>query len=174
MNEELPLSKAAVKHVGPLLLWMILIFAFSTDAAAAEKTQPAVGGLLRRLCPGLARRLSARMLERIDWNIRKTFHIGEYAVLAILAYRAVAFGRASFSERQVILPFLLGVLYAASDEYHQSFYPSRRGTAADVTFDTFGVTLGLVLCLWHRAVRTAGTTVVAKQEDRDGTGSGAG
>ena len=167
MNKEPPHGKAAAIRLGPLLLWMAFIFACSTDVAATKNTRPAVGGIVRRLFPGLARRLSERLLERIDWNIRKTCHISEYAILAVLAYRAVALGQSSFSKRQVVLPFLIGVLYAASDEYHQSFYASRRGTAADVTFDTFGVTLGLVLCLWHRAARTGEAAINARQEDTD-------
>lgn len=136
---------------------MLLIFGFSTDAASASKTRPAVGAIVRRLFPALARRLSPTQLERADWNLRKSAHVTEYAILAILAYRAVAFGSPAFRSRNVVLPFVWSVLYAASDEYHQSFYPSRGAKAADVVFDTFGVTIGLLLCLWQRArVDTSG------------------
>jgi VanZ family protein len=147
-----PLGRA-VYYTAPLLLWMLVIFSFSTDAASAERTRPAMNSILRRLLPGLARRLTDAQLERVDWNIRKSAHVTEYAILAILAYRAVAFGNPSFRNRNIVLPFLIGVLYAASDEYHQSFYASRGAKAADVTFDTFGVTLGLLLCLWQHAGR---------------------
>ncbi len=150
MNISTPAAKTAY-YVGPLLLWMLVIFAFSTDVASAQRTRPALGGIVRGLFPGLARRLTPDQIERVDWGIRKAAHVTEYAILAILAYRAVAFGSPAFKSRNVVLPFLIGVLYAASDEYHQSFYPSRDGTAADVMFDTFGVTTGLLLCLWHRA-----------------------
>jgi len=147
-----------IRYAAPLLLWMLVIFGLSTDAASAEKTRPAVGGIVRLLFPGLARRLSTAALERIDWDIRKSAHVSEYAILAILAYRAVVAGTPTFRNRNVILPFLISVLYAASDEYHQSFYASRGGKAADVTYDTLGITLGLLLCLWHRS---------AKQKDED-------
>jgi VanZ family protein len=150
VNISTPAAKTAY-YVGPLLLWMLMIFGFSTDFASAERTRPAVGGIVRRLFPNLARRLTTAQLDRVDKNIRKCAHVTEYAILAILAYRAVAFGNPAFRSRNVVLPFLIGVLYAASDEYHQSFYPSRDGTAADVVFDTFGVTIGLLLCLWQRA-----------------------
>ena len=152
MNKAPRLVRAAY-YAGPLVVWMLVIFGFSTDAASAERTRPAVGGILRRLLPGLARRLTPAQIDRVDWNIRKSAHVTEYAILAILAYRAVAFGNPAFRNRNVALPFLIGVLYAASDEYHQSFYASRGGKAADVTFDTFGVTLGLLLCLWRHAAR---------------------
>jgi VanZ family protein len=137
-------------YVGPMLLWMALIYSASSDAGSADNTRPVVQNLFHRLLPFLADRLSPDVVDRVDWNIRKTAHIVEYAVLAVLAFRAVAFGGTRFRARNVVLPFLIAVAYAASDEYHQSFSPSRGAAAADVTFDTFGVTIGLVLCLWHR------------------------
>ena len=154
-------------YVSPLLLWMLVIFSLSTDTASAERTRPAIGGILGRLFPGLARHLSPRMLDRIDFNLRKAAHVTEYALLAVLAYRAVAFGSPQFRHRHVILPFLIGVLYAASDEYHQSFYASRGAKAADVTFDTFGVTAGLLLCLWrHAASNSYGSETKGNKENR--------
>lgn len=132
---------------------MLIIYGFSTDIASSERTKPVVRGVISRLLPGIARRLTHAERQRIDFNIRKCAHVTEYAILAILAYRAVAFGNPTFRNRNVLLPFLIGVLYAASDEIHQMQYASRGAKAADVVFDTFGVTVGLLLCLWHRAAR---------------------
>lgn len=140
-------------YVAPLLLWMLLIFLMSTDRGSADVTRPAIGGLLRRLLPNIGNYLTSEQIDRADWNLRKTAHVVEYAILTLLAFRAVAFGNPAFRNRNVVLPFLIGVLYAASDEYHQSYYASRGGKAADVVFDTFGVLLALVLCLWQHCAR---------------------
>jgi len=137
-------------YVAPLVLWMAFIYGASTDAGSADHTRPLVGSILRRLLPSVAARLSPEAVDRVDWNVRKAAHITEYALLAVLAYRAVAFGQARFRSRNVVLPFVIAVAYAASDEFHQSFTASRGAAAADVTFDTFGVTIGLILCLWQR------------------------
>lgn len=139
-----------VFYVGPLLAWMLLLFSLSTDVASAERTRPAVGGLASRLLPWLEGRLTPAQLDGLDNTLRKGFHVGAYAVLGLLAYRAAAFGDPRFRRRHVALSFLIGALYAVSDEYHQSFYPSRGASARDVLFDTIGVSLGL-LCLWFRA-----------------------
>lgn len=139
-----------IYYVGPLLLWMIFIFSASTDAGSADHTRPLVGSIIRRLLPTLTNYVSPKILDRIDWNIRKVAHISEYALLATFAFRAVGFGKTTFGGRNVVWPFLISVSYAASDEYHQSFIPTRGAAAADVTFDTFGVTIGLLLCLWYR------------------------
>jgi VanZ family protein len=41
--------------------------------------------------------------------------------------------------------FAIALLYAASDEWHQSFVPSRDGTLHDVIIDGAGAGLGLLL-----------------------------
>jgi VanZ family protein len=141
-------------YVGPLLLWMLVIFLWSTDFGASNNTNPRIFGILQRLFPDLARQMDPDLVYRINFNIRKTAHVTEYAILAILAYRALAFGNPRFSSsRNVILPFLIGVGYAASDEYHQSFSHLREAAAGDVVFDSFGVAIGLLLCLWQRCSR---------------------
>jgi hypothetical protein len=58
-----------------------------------------------------------------------------------------------------ILPFLIGVLYAVSDEIHQTFVPGRAGQLRDVLIDSCGVLAGIciikVLRRFH-ALRRAG------------------
>ena len=90
-------------------------------------------------------------LGLVDEIGRKLVHFAEYALLTFLWWRALR--TVMPSRRAALAALLVSVTYAASDEYHQSFYPSRDGTAADVVFDTFGVTIGLLLCLWHRVAR---------------------
>jgi VanZ family protein len=74
-----------------------------------------------------------------DTTLRKVAHAGEYAVLGLLLLRAV--GRT-----QVAL--VVGVLYAVSDELHQTFVSGRRGSPVDVAIDAVGVLCGIVL--WQR------------------------
>jgi VanZ family protein len=75
-----------------------------------------------------------------DTILRKLAHMTEYALLGALLVRAV--GRAQ-------LAFLLGVLYAASDEFHQTFVRGRHGSPIDVGIDAVGVAIGVFL--WQRA-----------------------
>jgi VanZ family protein len=47
--------------------------------------------------------------------------------------------------------FAWATAYAASDEFHQSFVPSRQGQITDLLFDATGAALGLLgLWLWGR------------------------
>ena len=71
-----------------------------------------------------------------DTLLRKGAHVFEFAVLGALLARAT--GR--------LLPaFVLGVLYAASDEVHQHFVPGRDGNPLDVAIDAAGVAIGAAL-----------------------------
>jgi VanZ family protein len=74
-----------------------------------------------------------------DLILRKCAHVTEYALLAFLLARAV--GREA--------PALaLGILYAASDEFHQSFVAGRHASPIDVAIDTVGLLIGILA--WRR------------------------
>ena len=45
------------------------------------------------------------------------------------------------------ISFSLGLIYAISDEIHQSFIPGRSAQVTDVLIDTSGVIFGIVLVL---------------------------
>lgn len=55
--------------------------------------------------------------------------MGEYAIFYWLVWR---------TNKSFRLSLLLVVLFALSDEWHQTFVPGREGTLRDVGFDTIG------------------------------------
>ena len=46
--------------------------------------------------------------------------------------------------KKLAIAALLTVLYAASDEFHQSFVPGRSAVASDVLVDSCGVIVALI------------------------------
>lgn len=73
--------------------------------------------------------------------IYKGGHVIGYALLAMSYWRA--FG---FKDNKRWLAWLLAVLYAVTDEYHQSFVPGRRPSAFDVlVYDNIGALTSLWL-----------------------------
>ena len=48
---------------------------------------------------------------------------------------------------RILLSVCLGMMYATSDEIHQSFTPGRTPKITDVYIDTLGVILGILLIL---------------------------
>jgi len=82
---------------------------------------------------------------------RKCAHLTEYAVFALLLWRAlrkpVKNDPRPWLWREARLALLMVALYAASDEFHQCFVPTRTGLVSDVLVDTAGGAAGL-LALW--------------------------
>lgn len=46
-----------------------------------------------------------------------------------------------------IISIGVGIIYAISDEFHQSFIPGRSAEIRDVLIDTFGVIIGIIVVL---------------------------
>src|SRR3954452_22698545 len=78
-------------------------------------------------------------LGRWDLLLRKLAHITIYAALWLTLARAMGWRRA-FATTVVAL------LYACSDEWHQTMVAGRHGTPVDVAIDAFG--MGLAACWW--------------------------
>ena len=71
-----------------------------------------------------------------DTILRKGAHMTEYAILGALLLRAVGREPAAF---------LLGVAYAVTDEIHQHFVSGRHASPVDVSIDSVGVLLGVLV-----------------------------
>jgi len=120
----------------PLLLWMAIIFVVS-------------------------HRSSGDLPDFGFWDslVKKSGHFLAYSVLAGLAYRTTAETRRPFVWAMVIT-----AVYAASDEFHQSFVNDRSGNVMDVLLDCVGGATALYL-IW----RSQGTVEEPiKEEIREG------
>lgn len=81
------------------------------------------------------------ILGFINHIVRKTAHFCEYALLSIaFAFHLFMIGRRR--KGLFLLPILLSFLYAATDEFHQTFIPGRAGMIRDVLLDTSGAATG--------------------------------
>lgn len=126
-----------------VLVWMGVIFMASTDTLSAAHTSRLIEPLLRWL---FSNRLSPTTFEEIHFYIRKLGHVTEYAILAALVWNALRRSFPAFREAFVgRLAALFAACYAAADEFHQSFVPSRTASVRDVLIDVSGALLGLVL-----------------------------
>jgi VanZ family protein len=77
--------------------------------------------------------------------------VTEYALLALLAYRAVRSGRpARWRASWGVRAFLIAAAYALVDEYHQTFVSSRTGDIGDALIDMVGAAASLVVLAWWR------------------------
>jgi VanZ family protein len=76
------------------------------------------------------------------WNtlLKKLGHFVAYAVLAALSLRVTDELR-----RPHFWAFMITAVYAVSDEWHQTFVPTRNGTPVDVLIDCAGGLTALVM-----------------------------
>jgi VanZ family protein len=86
----------------------------------------------------------------------KVFHVVEYSMLGLLLCRA---WYSTFRIHSPV-PFIarvlaVGVLYAASDEIHQSFIPDRTPAVSDVLLDASALCLGVAIffAVWYVRAR---------------------
>lgn len=123
------------------------IFFASTDVFSSPHTSRFLGPLLRWLFPFL----SEQVVDSLVFDIRKCAHLTEFAVLALLVWRAlrkpIRRDPRPWRWTEARLALLCVMLYASSDEFHQLFVPSRQAAIGDVLIDTTGGATGL-LVLW--------------------------
>jgi VanZ family protein len=120
-----PLS-VFLRRWGPALVMMLLIFIFSSLPSTSV--------------PGFG---------KFEFSVKKGGHALGYLLLG----RAYLTG---FRPRKAAAWFALGmcILYAITDEIHQSFVPGRSPRVLDVGIDTIGALVGLLPVLlkfpWHK------------------------
>lgn len=76
----------------------------------------------------------------LNFAIFKTLHIIEYAVLTVFNIFAL---KINFPDKKLsylaVYAVTISFLYGASDEFHQTFVPTRQGKAQDVLIDAIGI-----------------------------------
>ena len=85
--------------------------------------------------------------------IKKAGHFVIFGVLGSL-YLYTLKGRRSLPETQItlfLLSLFLATVYAATDEYHQSFTPGRHASAYDVVIDACGA---MTFLAWFYAMKS--------------------
>ena len=153
--------KSFLKYWLPVLIWLGLIFVGSTDALSAEQTSRFLVPFLRWLDP----QISGATIATIQLAVRKLGHITEYAILAMLLWRGLHRGTRLQAKMSILflLAWLAAAIFAVTDEFHQSFVPSRTASPVDVMIDSCGAIIGLIICLMFAA---RGRSVPLNQETR--------
>lgn len=137
---------------GPLVIWMAFIFFASTSEFSASNTSRFIRPLLLWLFPNIT---DAR-IALVHALTRKAAHFTEYAVLGLLAARAFFSSSHQWIQSAWFqAATLLIVVYALTDEYHQTFVPSRTGSIYDSAIDIAGGLVALIaFAFWCRRRKT--------------------
>ena len=113
--------KKIIRYWLPVVLWMIVIFLFSSRQKVAVTDSYALSFLFF-----------------------KTLHLIEYTFLYIVSFRAFL-NTGMKKSRAYCFAFILTVGYAITDEVHQRFVPTREGRLRDVIIDGLGGAIGWII-----------------------------
>lgn len=120
---------------GLVCLWMLVIFLLSHQPYSGRITEEYLGGF--------------------NVPVRKLGHLAEYFVLFMLAHWAMIAPHNPGDERHggakfFVIPSVISVLYAMSDEFHQAFVAGRSASASDVLVDATGVLMAVIALKLYR------------------------
>ena len=87
-----------------------------------------------------------KVYHKVESVIRKIAHFSIYAIVGILLI-AICITYKVNEINGIGISSILGVIYATSDEIHQSFIPGRSAQITDVMLDSLGVLFGIFVCL---------------------------
>jgi VanZ family protein len=131
----------------PVVLWMMLIFTASGDSGSFQRSSRIIGPVLRWFFPNV----SAETEDFVVTGVRKCAHLTEYGILAFLVWRAYRKPKwkdaRPWSWADAGVALWAAVFYATTDEFHQTFVPTREGCVRDVMIDSSGAVAGLI-ALW--------------------------
>lgn len=115
---------------------MGVIFFLSHQGAASSDQQ---SGLFVTLLTPVANGMDIDLLTTI---VRKSAHFSAYLILGILSFWTFT---PIFRSGKAVgaMSICAAALFAASDEFHQSFIPGRSAEVRDVLIDTIGAAVGV-------------------------------
>lgn len=131
-----------------LILQMWIIFGFSNQNGDES------GTISKRITQMITKNIKAiqeldteekeKILTKIEYFIRKLAHFSLYTVIGLLSI-SLMFTYKIKTKKQIAISLGIGLLYAISDEIHQSFIPDRAPMLGDVVIDFSGVITGVLI-----------------------------
>ena len=135
--------------------WMGLIFYFSSmnGVESTNKSVKAIETTIKKTVEAtnevgitnknVESKKVAEVAEKMNFPVRKVLHALEYFVLTLLLINAL-YQSGVRGNKIYVISFVISVLYALTDEYHQLF-TERTSSLIDVLIDTLGVILSIIL-----------------------------
>ena len=139
----------------PTALLLFLIFGFSAqDGESSGSLSFEISLFLVKLVSpllptGNTQDLLFERAELIHYFVRKAAHMTEYFLLALSLQLPLSawFSTQLKSNLRIVIGFAVTVLFAALDEFHQTFVPGRSGNFTDICIDSIGAVIASLFLL---------------------------
>ncbi len=134
----------------PALIWLAIITAESTDLFSSQHTSSWLYSLLSRLFGSI----NPATFDVGHHVLRKLGHFVGFGVLSYLLFRAWRAtlplrGSGSWSIGWARVAFLMSIMVATLDEWHQTTLLSRTGNFGDVVLDSTAALFAQVMLWWR-------------------------
>ncbi len=146
-----PTFRSLISNWWPVIVWLGVIRAESTDMASAANTS----GVLYEVISAVAPHVEPSFVDQLNEVLRKTGHFLGYGILSALVFLALKqtnrdrlrdlvrrpwgiYLRDIWRPEWCFIGILMTIVTASYDEIHQTFIPSRTGRWQDVVLDTCG------------------------------------
>ncbi len=145
-------KKLALRYASFALAAVIMVFIFAMSAQNSEDSANTSEGFIRTIAPFLNPKFASLSSEEqeafvggLQFFVRKGAHFSIYTLLGIslaLGFTTINFNKAVL---RLVLPWGIGAVYAATDEWHQYFVPGRSCEFRDLLIDSCGALLGCLI-----------------------------
>ena len=140
-----------------VFVWMGIIFFLSAQSG------PESGALSSNLTEQIIALLKQFNLDigvqvsSFESILRTNAHFIAYFILGILVFNALRFDDELPYYKSFVRAFVISLLYAVSDEFHQYFVPERAAELKDVLVDSAGALSGIIIIFLILRIRTRGS-----------------
>ena len=153
---------------------MVMIFCFSMEnAAESDQRSGTISMAVIRVLPPEYETMELyqkkELYDSVQFAVRKCAHFTEYMILGALLSMVFLTCRIRWKFR-FLWSFLIGALYAFSDEFHQMFVAGRSMEAFDVLIDSSGVIVGIFAALGTAAMVILGRSGTFRNNSVDHIG----
>lgn len=149
------------KNILRIILILLLLGTFYIIFGFSSQDGEKSGSLSRRITEKIATLIpqiqekskleKENIMNTMESIIRKMAHFSIYTVVGLLLMALVSTYNIKEKNR-LIITLTTGIIYASSDEIHQSFVPGRSPMITDIVIDTMGVILGILLIILGKKI----------------------
>ena len=149
------------KNILRIILILLLLGTFYIIFGFSSQDGEKSGSLSRRITEKIATLIpqiqkeneieKENIMNTMESIIRKMAHFSIYTAVGLLLMALVSTYNIKEKNR-LIISLTTGIIYATSDEIHQSFVPGRSPMITDIVIDTMGVILGILLIILGKKI----------------------
>jgi VanZ family protein len=139
----------ALLYLGPLLLWMGIVIAASTQLGRYEESLAFIQGTAQLLSPEQTPSNDIWQIYQINNAVRKLAHVAAFGIFTMLAVRALQWGEPRLKWRSLAGTLILCILFAASEAFVRFQSPDRHVRPDQFVFNAIGALLVFGLTLLY-------------------------